>query len=478
MTRTTKQARLFGSLRQSILDGRYARGDRLPSSRELASELGYSRNTVLAVYEQLIAEGYIETKVGAGTYVTAELPERFTTTSSKPEPRRPSNPSGNDSPLSRFGKFADALSVPLPRAGVEIDFRYGVADVDSQLRQSWRAALAHGARSRLPALDDYAASIGEPNLRQLIAQYVFRSRGVRTTTEQVIIVNGSQQALDLIARVLIDPGEIVVLEDPCYLGARYCFAAHGAQIIGQRVDGEGMTLPQSGARLAYVTPSHQFPTGVVMSITRRMELLQWAHRNDALVIEDDYDGEFRYVGNSVGAIQGLDDRERVIYVGTFSKVMFPALRLGYLVVPRQMADVFARAKWLTDRHSPLPTQLALGHLLETGEFQRLLRRNRHKYAQQRERLLAALTAHMPPQSYTLQGDAAGIHVLCWLDRPATDAPEIAARASEAGVGVYPATSFFMRPPDNASLLLGFAAVEPDAIDDGIARLAGVLETMP
>jgi GntR family transcriptional regulator/MocR family aminotransferase len=317
-------------------------------------------------------------------------------------------------------------------------------------------------------------------LREAIADYLHRARAVVCEPEQIVIVNGSQQALDLAARVLLDPGAGVVIEEPHYQGAQQIFLAAGARLYAVPVDAEGLdvsALPDAtvGVRLAYVTPSHQFPSGVIMSLTRRLSLLTWAARLDAYVLEDDYDSEFRYAGRAVEAMQGLDRRGRVIYVGTFSKVLFPALRLGYLVLPKPLVQPFIAAKWLTDRHTATLEQEVLTDFIREGHFERHIHRSRTRNATRRAALLEALAEHLGPQG-EVAGANAGVHLLLWLrDVPPSQVNSVIAQAARLGVGLYPVTPYYIEPPQRAGLLLGYASMSEAEIRAGIRGLATVLD---
>jgi GntR family transcriptional regulator/MocR family aminotransferase len=291
-------------------------------------------------------------------------------------------------------------------------------------------------------------------------------------------VNGSQQAIDLTARVLVDPNDIVVIEEPHYQGARKVFAAAGAELVFSSVDTEGLdaaTLPAAAgsAKLAYVTPSHQFPTGAVMTLARRLALLAWAERTAAFVFEDDYDSEYRYEGKPIEAVQGLDRANRVIYTGTFSKVMYPALRAGYMVLPPPLVEPVAAAKWLSDRHTPTLEQEALAEFIVEGHFERHLRRSRMRNAARRAALLDALDTHLGDR-VEVSGANAGIHMLVWLrDLAPEDLDPLVERAARAGVGIYPVTPYFATPPPRAGLVMGYASMNEKDIQEGVRVLAEV-----
>jgi GntR family transcriptional regulator/MocR family aminotransferase len=476
---------LYHTLRNAILTGQLAPGTRLPSTRMLARELGVSRNTVLLAYDQLLAEGYVVGHTGSGTFVAAALPDNlFSTTQGT---RRAACVSAAPAPrLSAYGeRAAGAIPVPapgpvLPFPAVRYDFRYGVPAIEEFPHEVWRRLLARRARAASLRSLYYGPPEGYVPLREAIADYLRRTRAVVCEPEQIVIVNGSQQALDLAARVLLDPGAGVVIEEPHYQGARQVFLAAGARLYTVPVDAEGLdvtALPDvaAGVRLAYVTPSHQFPSGVIMSLARRLALLTWAARMEAYVLEDDYDSEFRYAGRPVEAMQGLDRRGRVIYVGTFSKVLFPALRLGYLVLPKPLVQPFTAAKWLTDRHTATLEQEVLTDFIREGHFERHLHRSRTRNATRRAALLEALAEHLGAH-VEVSGANAGVHLLLWLrDVPPSQVGGVIEEAARVGVGLYPVTPYYIEPPQRAGLLLGYAPMTEAEIRAGVRGLATVLD---
>jgi GntR family transcriptional regulator/MocR family aminotransferase len=470
---------VYEGLRGEILAGRLGPGSRLPSSRALASDLGVSRTTVMLAYDQLLAEGYVTGRVGSGTYVAAELPDA-TLRPAAPVPAAEAPPA--EARLAAYGERLRALGViPPARPGaVRYDFRYGLPPVEEFPHETWRRLLARRTRGASLASLRYGPPEGYEPLRVAIAGYLHRSRAVACRPEQVVVVNGSQQALDLTARVLLDAGDTVVLEEPHYQGARKVFQAAGARLVAVEVDGDGLDvtrLPEAAAaaRLAYVTPSHQFPTGATMTLARRLELLRWAERRGVFVLEDDYDSEFRYEGRPVESVQGLDRAGRVIYVGTFSKVMYPALRVGYMVLPEQLVEPFVKAKWLADRHTPTLEQQALADFIGEGHFERHLRRSRTRNASRRRVLLEALAEHLG-DAVEVRGANAGVHLVAWLrDMEPAGADALADRAWAAGVGVYPvAPSYYLNSPGRAGLLMGYASLNERDIRAGVKRLAEVV----
>jgi len=469
---------LYRRMREAILKGELARGTRLPATRALAVEAGVSRNTVLLAYDQLRAEGYVEGHVGDGTFVARELPDDVP----RPAPR-PADPAGTaDAPalgISAYARRATIVEaptmVPAPRS-IRFDFRYGLPGIAEFPRDTWRRLLSRHARRFSADITGYAEPAGLPALRQAIVDYLRRARAVDCDVDRVVIVNGSQQALDLVARTLVDPGDAVVIEEPHYLGAREVFRAAGARLVPCPVDAEGLDIERAPkaaaeARLAYVTPSHQFPTGAVMPLARRLALLAWARNARAYVVEDDYDSEYRYGGRPVEAVQALDTAGQVIYVGTMSKTLFPSLRIGFLVVPPALVQPFRAIKNLSDRHTSTLQQLVLADFIAEGHFERHIRRVRTQNARRREALLKALDEVFGDR-VSVQGSNAGLHLILWFrDRPAADAPAIVAAAAAAGVGVYPLGPYYLGTPQNAGLLLGYASLSEHEIEAGI-RLLG------
>ena len=477
-------AQVYRALRGQILSGQLSAGAKLPPTRVLAAELGTSRNVVVLAFEQLISEGYAESLVGSGTYVAAALPDLALPVSG----RGPSGARRDESKTvlqvaPRLSSFAQtALRIVRtdgpPRANVEraprFDFRYGRVAPDSRGLDLWQRVLAREARK----LNwDYGAAIGDRGLREAVSQYLQRSRAVVCSVDQVMIVTGSQQGLDLTARVMLRPGDATLIEEPQYRGARQVFLAAGSRLIPAPVDAEGLNLQpirDTHARLVYVTPSHQFPTGAVMSLSRRLALLEWAKAHDAYVVEDDYDSEFRYQGRPIEAVQGLDTNHRTIYVGTFSKVLSPALRVGYMVLPPQLVEAFRAAKWLSDRHTPLLEQVALARFIEEGYFEQHLRRMRQVNARRRSALLDAVGAYLGPQ-VEVTGTNAGLHLLLWIrDFHRAEMETLQAQARSQDVGVYSVSGLYLSPPQRAGLLMGYACLSEPEIEEGIRRLGNVM----
>ncbi|MGE0462738.1 MAG: PLP-dependent aminotransferase family protein [Vicinamibacterales bacterium] len=466
------------------MDGRLAPGARLPSTRALSADLGLSRNVVVLAFEHLAAEGYVEGRPGSGTFVSRALPDAV--------PLRPLRAPT----LAARGRVGAALSAhaervnalaPLPapgariRSGLTCDFRYGLPAVQDFPQALWARLMARRAGSLSVRTLGYGRSLGFGPLREAVADYVKRARGVNATADRVVIVSGAQQAFDLIARLFIDAGDRIVVEEPGYQDARQAFLAAGGRPVPVPVNASGIDvsrLPRRGrVRLAYVTPSHQFPLGGILPLARRLELLHWADAVGAHVVEDDYDSEFRYEGNPVGAVQGLDLAGRVLYVGTFSKVLYPSLRIGYLVVPESLIGPVAGLKFLTDGHAPTFEQEVLTDFITAGHFERHLRRSRARNAARRAALLAALDEALGEEA-TVSGENAGLHVVLWprgLQSPQLDT--VQRLALDRGVGVYPVTPYYLRPPRRAGLMLGYACLTEQEIREGVAVLADVLRAV-
>jgi GntR family transcriptional regulator/MocR family aminotransferase len=472
---------LYDALRDAILSGRLRPGSRLPSTRALADDLGASRNTVLAAFGQLLAEGYLEGRVGAGTTVARTLPE--TLLRARPEAEGSKQP-GRRPRLSRRGAQLLGTRGGVATAAIAAQpFRPGLPGLDAFPFDLWTRLVARRWRRVPRQLLDYGDPAGYAPLREAIATYLGEARAVRCEASQVIVVTGAQQAVDLAARILLDPGDTAWVEDPGYQGARGALVAAGIRLAPVPVDAEGLDVRRGartapGARLVYVTPSHQYPLGVTMSLNRRLALLEWASASGAWILEDDYDSEYRYAGRPLAALQGLDAAGRVIYAGTFSKVLFPALRLGYLVVPPELVDAFIAARALADRHSPSVTQAALADFIDGGHFARHVRRTRALYAERQAVLVRAARRTLGGLLEVAPAEA-GMHLMGWL--PAGVDDRAAARAALArAVDVPPLSAYRARPTrlaDRGGLMLGYAAYPPREIDEACGRLALALESV-
>ncbi|MFC3227620.1 PLP-dependent aminotransferase family protein [Marinibaculum pumilum] len=462
--------RIADDLREQITHGVYLPGEALPSTRALAAELGVSRGTVTAAYEQLHAEGFLEASQGARTRVAGRVDP------ARPAPaRREAQPPPAVSAWS--GRLA-ALPPPQPRVeGAAIDFRYGDLHENDFPILGWKRVLDAVALKRPDRLG-YDAPAGLSGLRRILKAYLWRSRGLRCDADQIIVVNGSQQGIDLLARVLVDAGDSVVIEHPCYPMASSVFAACGARLVPVPVDDDGLRTEALAAidkaRLAFVTPSHQFPLGGVLSAERRREIIAWAERSGAWVIEDDYDGEFRYHARPAPPLHVLAP-DRVIYLGTASKSLSPRLRLGWLVAPPPLAQLLVRAKGLLDRHTSALGQEALAAFIEGGAYERHIRRVRRRYAERRAALTASLAEALGDR-IRISGADAGLHLIVWFDDiPASREAELVEAARAEGVGVYGVAPLYGgglgAPKVVAGLVLGYAALTPEEIRRGTQLLA-------
>jgi len=461
---------VYRGLRQAILSGSFCAGDRLPSTRELAEQLRISRTVVVLAYEHLVAEGFVAGRGGSGTYVTQGLGGNM--------PKRAK--SSAKVRMSRFGSAAADVAATVDFPGrrsipLRYDFAYGGrGDVETFPFEMWRRILLRHARKAPARQLDYGAAAGSIALREAISVHVRRSRAVICDASQVIVVNGSQQALDLVARVLIERGDPVAIEDPQYQGAREIFRTAGARLQLVPVDRDGLIpgkLPRD-ARIAFVTPSHQFPTGAILPLARRLALLDWASGKDAVVVEDDYDGEFRYEGQPLESLQGLDTEGRVIYIGTFSRTIFSALRIGYLIVPESLVPAFTSAKWLCDRHTATLEQETLAEFISTGMYERHLRRIRRRNTAHREALLDAIRKYLGDR-VEVTGDGAGAHVVLWPSKRISENAVIE-KAASRGVGIYGVSRYFLKRPSRSGLMLGYSRMREGEIREGIRRLSEIL----
>jgi GntR family transcriptional regulator / MocR family aminotransferase len=470
---------LYNELRQAILSGRLASGQRMPSTRSLAKTLGISRATVLVSYEQLLSEGYLNTVPASGTFVACQLPDELLRSAMTPATSPASSPCIE---LSTYGAALKTIDLP-PAPGQKplINFGcYGRPAFDHFPIHLWRRLLSRACRLSNTILDYPADPLGYKPLREAIARYLTQSRAVRCEPDQVMIVNGSQQALDLIARLFLNRGDRVVMEDPGYFEARYTFQAQGAEVLPIPVDRSGLLVEKLSAlptpvKLVYVTPSHQFPTGAALSLPRRLALLAWAQQTGAMILEDDYDSEFRYDERPIPALQGLTSSDVVIYIGTFSKVLFPSLRMGYLVVPPQLVPVVSRAKWLIDRQSPLLEQHALTDFINEGHLESHIRRMRILYAERRRILVQALNQYLGNQ-VTIIGENAGMNAMVQFYTHLDD-EEMIDRAEQRGVELISARSCYVNAEDgNGMFLLGCTDLKPEVIQAGVWHLAQILKT--
>lgn len=497
---------IYAQLRAAILDGRLRAGDRLLPSRELARRLGVARLTVATAYEWLQAEGYVYGRVGAGTFVArifdgSPPPEATATPAALPPPSAgdaahasTSTTAAERPPLPLTAWARRIASIPLTgvNAGAEapFDFRPAGGAAEAFPWARWRRAVGWPDPLDGPTLNlaraqerdlragRWDALLGPLATRRAIAAWLRRSRAVRCEPEQVLIAASVQQMLALLARLLVEPGQRLLVEDPSYIGFHAAFLAEGAMLAGVAVDAHGIrvdALPTPGAvgeegaaRLAIVTPSHQYPTGVTLALERRVALLAWARRARVVLVEDDYDGDLRLEGQPLEALRGLDDRDEVIYLGTFAKALYPAVRLGFAVLPRWLVEPVARARAASDRHPRWADTLALARFIETGELERHLARMRRLYRARRDALFRAVQATLD-DLVTLGPAEAGIHVLATLP-VGTDDVALAARAAAEGIAFTPLSPHYQHAA-RPGMLLGFGALDEQRITAGMRQLA-------
>ncbi|HKE59472.1 MAG TPA: PLP-dependent aminotransferase family protein [Pyrinomonadaceae bacterium] len=472
---------VYQRLRSAILFGQLSPGTRLPSTRQMANDLGVSRNTLLSAFDQLTAEGYVEGKVGAGTFVSPTLPEDLLEARLKPKPVQ--HIEMDHRPLSERGRVIarTAMTVSGP-VGKARPFIPGTPALDQFPMSLWSRLLMRHWRDESRDLLNYGPAAGYGPLREAIAAYLGPSRGVQCNPDQIVIVSGTQQALDLAARVLIDSGDSVLVEEYCYSAAQAALVGAGATLVPVPVDDAGLDISaiattHSSARVAYVTPSHQYPLGVTMSLSRRLALLDWANRASAWILEDDYDSEYRYVARPLAALQGLDKSGRVIYIGTFSKVLFPSLRIGYVVVPPDLVEAFVTARAAAGWCCPTIDQAVLADFIGEGHFTRHIRRMRSIHAERQATLLETLQREAGDLLGIARTDA-GIHVRALLPDHLDD-KEVAAEALAQGVVAYPLSAFYLGQPNQArsGLVLGYGAYNVRQIREAARKLAVAVKTV-
>jgi GntR family transcriptional regulator/MocR family aminotransferase len=460
---------VYVGLRQAILAGNFSTGDRLPSTRDLAEQLGISRTVVLLAYDQLLAEGFAVSSGGSGTYVSEGLGGSALAREETSAQLR----------LSRFGiAAADAaktVDFPSRRSTpLRYDFAFGRNGMPTFPFETWRRILLRKSREASVRELDYGPASGAPELREAICVHLRRSRAVVCDPSEVIVVNGSQQALDLVVRVLVDRGDRVAIEDPQYQGTREVLRAAGARLLPVPVDRDGLDPAKmpNDANLVFVTPSHQFPTGAILPLARRLAILEWARRKNSVIVENDYDGEFHYDGRPLESMQGLDTEGRIVYIGTFSRTVFPALRIGYLIVPKSLTSAFTTAKWLCDQHSATLEQQTLAEFITSGMYERHLRRLRRGNTTRREALLNAIRRYLG-ERVEVTGDGSGAHVVLW-PRKRVSEDTVIARAAACGVGIYGISHCFLRRPSRTGLMLGYSRMNEREIREGIRLLGETL----
>jgi GntR family transcriptional regulator/MocR family aminotransferase len=453
--------RIYRQLAAAVRDGRMRPGEALPPTRELARRLEVSRTTVTAAYDRLLAEGLTTARVGSGTFVSEQLRRDPVTRGSR---------RGVIRPLAFWRNRLSSLDGERPLA---YDFGVGVPDVALFPLAAWRRCVAAELGSPRMISARYGNPAGRWELRAAIARHIGLSRSVLAEAEDVVVTNGAQQAIALVARILIRPGDVVAVEEPGYPPVRSLLESVGARVVGVPVDQEGLVVAEipPQAILVYVTPSHQFPTGVVMSLRRRVELLGWADAHNGLIVEDDYDSEFRFRDRPLEPLQSMDRIGRVIYVGTFSKTLLPGLRIGFLIAPRTLRGALLDARFLADGHGDRVTQGALARLIDGGGFASHLRRARRQYAARREAILRGIDDELAGL-LTPYPSSAGLHLAVDLDGATSGAAtRTRLAAAVSGVSVQTLGRFYAVAPEREGLVLGFGAIQPDQIGDGLRLLA-------
>ncbi|WP_426437111.1 PLP-dependent aminotransferase family protein [Bradyrhizobium genosp. P] len=478
-SKTSLQMQIYDQFVDHIRSGRLKSGGLLPSSRDLSQQLGVSRNTVSETYEKLVADGYIHTAPQKGTFVRASLPEDAMSTGARKIIEKAGMMSAINLPLPYGARGLPGLYAP-PDSQIRTDFRFGRSDPHSFPDKTWRRLLLEclgGASERISQYNDPAGIL---ELRELIASYLGPSRGMSVTADDVVIVGGFQQGINLAAHLMVGVNTPVVMEAPCYRGAAFLFETYGGKVLPVPVDEHGINvdrLPRHRVKLVYVTPSHQFPTGGTMSLERRLALLQWAAKAGAYILEVDYDSDFRYEGTLLPSLQSLDRNSCVIYLNSFSRSLGPGLRLGYMIVPRDLLNVTRTLKALIDNGSPWLEQATLAQFMKNGSLTSHLKRLRNTYRDRRDQVRSSIEKHFGATRLT--GDAAGTHMLWSLPDQLPDATELKAIARSAGVGVHGLRSEAvlheeMLDNHERRVLLGYVHLTPTQIDEGFTRMAGAL----
>ena len=452
---------VYRQLRAAIRAGQLRTGEQLTPSRELARALAVSRSTVVAAYDRLAAEGFVTSRRGAGTVVSEAGAHAKRGARTRPDGVLRPRPVWESIDLPTvFGRPA------------RFDFRTGLPDASLFPHATWRRLVARALRSARRAETTYQHAAGQSSLRAAIARHIAISRGVEAAADDIVVTSGTQQALDVLARVLLSPGDRVAVEDPGYPAPNYLFRSLGVRVVGVPVDAGGLVvdaLPR-GVRAVYVTPSHQYPLGVTMSLPRRRALLAWAERNDAAIIEDDYDSEFRFADRPLEPLQTLDTRGRVVYVGSFSKTLLPNLRLGFLVSPRSIQAALHKAAFVSHWHAPTQAQAALAHLIDDGDFARHIRRVGRVYRERHETLVGILARHFADH-LELIPSTTGLHVAALARTASVEQVEtVVSRAAKADVAVQRLSAFAVNRSPRAGLVLGYGAIATEQIPEGLRRL--------
>jgi GntR family transcriptional regulator / MocR family aminotransferase len=473
---------IYEAIRRAILSGKLISGTRLPASRVLAQQLSVSRITVVNAFEQLLAEGYLEGKTGAGTFVASKIPEDLLQISHTESKNQAANILPEAVKLSAFAERLNATNSKISRfqsSSNAVPFKNGLTAVSEFPFDIWEKIAVRVYRQSRYKISGYGEAAGFRPLREAVATHFAASRGVHCDIEQIFITNGAQQALDLIGRILLETGDKVWIEDPCYQEALGVFCSNGAQIVPVSVDSEGFNLEEAekesdAAKLVYITPSHQYPTGVTMSLARRLSLLEWARKNQSWIIEDDYNSEFRYAGRPLASLQNLDNFGRVIYVGTFSKTIFPALRLGCLIVPKNLIEIFTAARSLSDCHSPVFEQAILADFISEGHFARHLRRMRTLY-EKRQNILVEEAEKNLGGLLKVSKSSSGMHLIGWLSE-GFDEAVVAEKAVESGLNLTPLSSYCIENNLSPGIILGYTGFDEKQIKQGVKQLKRVLES--
>jgi GntR family transcriptional regulator / MocR family aminotransferase len=469
---------LYHALRHAILGGQLSAGTQLPPTRVLATELAVSRTTVVTAFEQLFAEGYLEARVGSGTFVASTLPEEMLHVHAQQVPLQDTKKLPRLSQCSQrvmHSPLVPRLQTPQARA-----FQPGLPALDEFPFAVWSRLAARRYQHPPFELLTYGDPAGYHPLREAIAQYLTASRAVRCQPEQVLIVSGAQQAIDITVRTLLEAGDVVWVEDPGYLRVRGILLGAGARVISVPLDQEGLNVEagkhlSEQAHMAYVTPSHQFPMGITMSLARRLALLAWAQRVGAWILEDDYDSEFRYRGRPLASLQGLDTHGQVIYMGSFSKVLFPSLRLGYLVLPPDLVEPFITMRALCGRYSPTLEQTIVADFITEGHFLRHIRRMRALYAHRQQILLEAVRQELHG-AIELEEHEAGMHLIGWLPQGLDDR-QVSQLIAQQGIDAQALSAYSDQKPERPGLILGYAGVNEQEIREGVEHIARVVETI-
>jgi GntR family transcriptional regulator / MocR family aminotransferase len=468
---------LYRKLRQAILDGRLAAGARLPSTRAVAQQTGLARQTVVEAFEQLIAEGYVDSRPASGTYVADTIPDQLLT--ARARSHRAQQALSTPGRLSRRGTRLTSVQIgAMPDDGGAPPFQTGTPALDEFPFELWARISNRLLLSRPVDLLAYGQPGGYRPLREALAAYLGAARAVRCKPEQIIVTAGTQQATDLVARLLADPGDAAWIEEPGYVGARGALGAAGLRLVPVPVDGEGLDV-ESGrdrcpnARLAYVTPSRQYPLGMTMSLQRRRALLAWAQQAQAWIVEDDYDSEYRYGGRPLASLQGLDEADRVLYLGTLSKVLFPSLRLGYVVVPPSLIEGFTKGRALYGRHAPALDQAVLAEFIADGHLGRHIRRMRRLYAERQASFVKLCRRHLAGLLEVHQADA-GMQLIGWLPEGIDDRAASACLRQHGIVAAPLSAHYICELPERRGLVLGFGGFGEQQMTEATMRMADVL----